>query len=123
MTYLGIDYGAAKIGLAKAFSETGIATPFRIIKHTPTLVQDIGTIVKAESIDTIVVGYPYSLSGKTNPQTAIVDVFVASLKILGVPVVIADERFTSRGAVSKGADDASAAALMLQTYLDAESNR
>lgn len=119
MTYLGIDYGAVKIGLAKAFSETGIATPFSIIKNTANLANDLALIVAAESIDMIVVGYPLSLSGKENPQTAIVDDFVASLEALGVPVAVQDERFTSRGAISRGDDDSSAAALLLQMYIDA----
>ena len=89
----------------------------------------------------LVVGMPWSLDGRAGPQAHVVAECVEELRRLtDMPVVTWDERFTSaeadrrlleartaaqargRGkgsAPPKGAQDAVAAAVMLQAYLDA----
>jgi len=114
MNYLGIDYGKAKIGLALAKNNVKVATPFRIVKS----INDISNIIAEEKIDEIVVGYPLSLSGNKSDQTREVDKFIDEIRKLGKPVYQQDERFSSRAAVSDSEDDASAASLILQTYLE-----
>ena len=119
MNYLGIDFGLSKIGLAKGSDALNIATPFDILSHSSNLIDDLSKIVKENEIDEIVVGFPLSLSGAENKQTKIVDDFIGKLKILGKPIHKQDERFSTRSAVSEGKDDdSSAAALILQTFLD-----
>src|SRR3989339_1360203 len=118
MNYLGIDYGQSKIGLAKASSELPIATPLGVIKNKSAIFEDLEIIIAEEGITQIVVGYPLSLSGKIGSQAKEVDAFIKKLRPLSIPVAKQDERFSSKSAVASGDDDASAAALILQTYLD-----
>lgn len=118
MNYLGIDYGEKKIGLSKASSELPIAVPFKIVASDRDVIAQIKDIVASESVDEIVVGYPLSLSGEAGAQTKVVDEFITQLSLLGKPVHKQDERFSTRAAVSAGQDDGSAAALILQMYLD-----
>jgi putative holliday junction resolvase len=114
-TYLGIDFGKSKIGIAKASEEVKIATPLQIIR---TGIDEVKKVIKEEEVDEIVVGYPLSLSGEIGPQAKEVDEFIHQLKDIGVIIHKQDERFSSRGAVSTGDDDSSSAAIILQTYLD-----
>lgn len=118
MNYLGIDYGQSKIGLAKASSETKIATPFKIIKNNPDIISEISQIVKNESVGQIIVGWPLSLSGQMSEQTKAVESFISLLKKLGKPIHKQDERLTTKSAIAAKDDDSSAAALILQIYLD-----
>ena len=117
MNYLGIDYGQSKIGLAKATNEVKIATPLRVIRGG---IEEVKSAIKEEEIDEIIVGYPLNLSGKQGAQTKEVDGFIKKLELLNKPIHKQDERFSSRSAVSEGDDDASAAALILQTWLDSQ---
>ena len=95
----------------------------------------------AHDADTLVVGMPWSLDGRSGPQAKLVAAFVKQLKELTeLPVATWDERLTSveadrrlRGGRSKGrgkdakppagAQDAVAASIMLQAYLDAQRRR
>lgn len=85
----------------------------------------------ADGLSTIVVGLPRRLDGSDNDQTPIVRVFAAGLaRASGLPVILQDERLTSREAESrlalrerdwrkrKAKLDAAAAAIILQDYLD-----
>ncbi|MDP1709347.1 MAG: Holliday junction resolvase RuvX, partial [Candidatus Komeilibacteria bacterium] len=62
--------------------------------------------------------YPLSLSGEAGEQAKEVDDFIEKLRSLSIPIAKQDERFSTKSAVAAGDDDASAAALILQTYLD-----
>ena len=119
MNYLAIDYGSKKIGLAKAAVELKIATPFKILQNSPRVFADLRQIIKQEEIDELVVGYPLTLKGETGKQAQAVEKFIKKMSIFNLPISRQDERFSSRGAVgSKFGNDASAAALILQSYLD-----
>lgn len=122
MNYLGIDYGSAKIGLAKAESELRIATPLRVIANERAVVKALSDIIQQEAIDEIIVGYPFTLSGESGAQAALVDEFIKKIEAIGKPIQKQDERFSTRSAVSFGEDHASAAALILQTYLDSHAH-
>lgn len=119
MNYLGIDYGKSKIGLAKASDDAKVATPMRIISNDQNTIKTLEEIIEINSIDEIVIGYPLSLSGEAGPQAREVDAFIDELKDLEKPIHKQDERFSSKSAVAqKGDDDASAASLILQTYVE-----
>ena len=134
---LGIDYGERRIGLAISDSMSIIAQPL------DTLVQDrqggwrrrLEEILAEQEVVTIVVGYPLTMKGGHSRQTDRVDDFIAALKLqTGLPVDTYDERLTSvaarralvaqgvRTGHNKGAVDRTAAAIMLQDYLDSRAN-
>ncbi len=120
MNYLGIDYGEAKIGLAKASDEARVAVPFRTVLNSADLIDQLERIILAEAIQHIVVGYPLMLSGDEGAATNMVDGFIEKLKTLSLPITTQDERFsTTSGSLSRERDHPAAAALILATYLEA----
>lgn len=139
MSILGIDYGAKKIGLAKSDDEQRLALPLEILANTgrQNVLTRLKEICQEYNIDRIVIGVPISLqSGKQktfwwqkdlqNKQMKEVLEFISWLKDnIDLPIEIEDERLTTKMAnglrkdlVKKGPDDAVAAMLILQTYLD-----
>lgn len=86
---------------------------------------------ESDGLEAVVLGFPRRLSGEPNAQTAIVESLAALLRgLIDVPLVLQDERLSSREAESllarrekdwrkrKGLLDAAAAAVILQDYLD-----
>jgi putative holliday junction resolvase len=136
---LGIDYGARRIGLALSDATATLASPWRLIQRPPSeaetlrlMIQEITVLAKDDDgLEAVVVGWPRRLDGSPTAQTAIVETFARALKAqIGVPVILQDERLSSREAESRLARretdwrkrkaklDAAAAAVILQDYLD-----
>jgi len=139
MAILGIDYGAKKIGLAVSDEQQKLALPLEVLINLSQaeILNKIKEISQKYNIDQIVVGVPVSFSaGKKetllrevdlqNQQMKEVLAFVSWLKEKGDwPVEVEDERLSTKMAnglrrdlIKKGPDDAVAAMLILQSYLD-----
>lgn len=123
MKYLGVDFGTKRVGLA--ISEGNLATPWRVIKvrGLSDLVEKIPQIVRVENFEKIVVGLPEGSTGEKAQK------FIRLLLEKGLDVTSADETLTSKKALKvmieagygrqkRKSDDAIAAALILQNYLD-----
>lgn len=131
MTYLGIDYGSKRIGLAIAADDTS-AVPYRTIQNDPgSTVKEILDIINAEHVDVIVIGSPKSMTAlNTYPIADAVEQFIAELSgQITVPIEREDERLSSRQADAlkhefggSGQRDAVAAMLILETYLERQRN-
>src|SRR3989344_4784574 len=112
MKYLGIDYGAKRIGLAVS------------VENNANVFGVLSGLVNKEKVGCIIVGDTRTLSGSENPVTPASDTFAEELKThVGVPVERAIEAMSSIEAsryAEKGNehDDAAAAAVILQRYLD-----
>ncbi len=132
MKLLGVDYGTKKTGLATADTAVPLAFPLRTVEaETPeAAARAVAEAASAEGADRIVVGMPYRLSGDDEPGESerAVTVFLAALRPLtGLPIETEDERLSTAaasrllkeagGAKKRGADDALAAAAILETYL------
>ena len=133
---LGIDYGERRMGLAVSDPLEIIAKPLRTLdrQNIPDLFFELQNIVKEKDINIIVVGLPLTLKGKYSEQTNIVQNFIDQLKqVVNIPVVHIDERLSSMAAIrslqelgiktghEKGRIDETAAAIILQEYLDSQS--
>lgn len=137
MSILGIDYGAKKIGLAKSDKEQTMALPLEVLtnKTRSELLIRLNEICQEHDVFKIVVGVPVSLSRGSsqvllrevaNKQMQEVLEFIEWLKKhIHLPIEMEDERLSTKMAnglmkgTAKGkADDAVAAMLILQTYLD-----
>ena len=121
MKYLGIDYGAKRIGLA--ISTEGIAFPRGVIANDDSAIADIKNIVQKEHVESIVAGDTRSFGGQANPITERADDFFERLeRALALPVIRAFEAGRSVEASRYSPDDEkrddAAAALILQRYLD-----
>jgi putative Holliday junction resolvase len=113
-----------------------LATPAGVIRRSGDAEADRRALVARateEAVDTVVVGLPLSLSGETGraAEAALAEV-EALRQLLSVPVVTHDERLTTVSAVRalrssgrstrrrpRGDVDSAAAAVLLQSWLDA----
>ena len=127
-SYLALDVGEKRIGVAVGDSGVRIAIPFETIEVDGTEVEQIARLVVNEDTDTIVVGYPRNQSGEPTAQTAYVEAFAKQLQDMASHVVFQDESLTSVLAeqrlkaqgkpYTKGDIDAQAATIILQDYLE-----
>ena len=133
---LGVDYGGRRIGLALSDPLWIIAKPFKVIdrKKTGDYLSAILEIAKENDVKRIVVGVPLTLRGEHSQQTEIVNKFIEELFSVGkIRVIPIDERLSSVAAKlslreqgvktghEKGRVDETAAAIILQEYLDSQS--
>ena len=133
---LGLDYGERRIGLALSDPLGIIARPLTIIDRKKIVdhISRISEIVSEKKVTSIVVGLPITLKGHYSKQTDIVLAFIEQLKSdLQIPIMAIDERLSSVAAKKslqaqaiktgheKGLVDETAAAIILQEYLDSQS--
>ena len=134
-TYLGVDYGTKRIGLALA-DELGIALPLGTIPGVdfPDWMGEMKRVVKERGVEELVVGYPIHMDGAVGKRAKEVDIFISELaETFSLPVHRVDERLTSVAAAEsiqrkpkgkkgrKPADgriDATAASLILRDFLE-----
>lgn len=131
MRYLGVDYGSKKVGLAFSDEAGTMGFPHTIMRNSPRLVEEICALIAKEQVGAVVIGESRSLAGDENPIAEDARAFgnqVAELS--GVPICYESEVFTtalarrapekemkSRAPKRRAAVDASAAALILTSYL------
>lgn len=125
MRYLGIDYGDKRIGVALSDAEGTIAFPRETIENRgdSAVLSFLKDIIKKEGVDALIVGLPLGQDRKETEQTKKVQAFIGLLhREIMLPVDSEDELLTTSIARGEGIEkehvDASAAALILQTYLD-----
>jgi putative Holliday junction resolvase len=129
---LGLDLGQSRIGVAISDDARRVAVPFGTV-HTgaPDDVKAIARIVAENGVTEIVVGLPLSLSGASGEGADHARKFAEALRgFLGISVALQDERLSTveaeRGLREAGVGgrsrravvDQSAAAIILQSYLD-----
>ena len=129
---LGLDLGDVRIGVAISDSERHLAVPMGTV-HTgaPADLKAIANLVREHEVTLVVVGHPLRMSGAPGTRARHTEEFVDALRhALPVPVVLQDERLSTveadralRDAGAGGRDrrravDRSAAAVILQSYLD-----
>ena len=131
MRYLGIDFGSKRIGLALSDEEGMIAYPHSVVKNTKNTLDEIMAIYRKEGADEVVIGESKNLDGTPNPIMEDIDDFVAMWTMVdGTIINYEPEFYSSHQAVKmRGKDakhdkiDASAAAIILQSYLDRLKNK
>lgn len=126
MRYLGIDYGTKHIGIAVSDERGSIAFPREPILNGTLAVNDISDIVSREEVEEIVIGDSLTLSGEANTITEACHAFIKKLESdVGLPVHSVREAWSSAEAMryapkGKRHEDSSAAAIILQRFLDAK---
>lgn len=139
MRVLGVDFGGKRIGLALSDATAMLASPWQTVPGGPPIVAAarLAPVIAdlaadADGLEAIVVGLPRRLDGSDNDQTPLARAFAAELaRVSSLPVILQDERLTSHEAETrlavrerdwrkrKAKLDATAAAIILQDYLDA----
>jgi len=123
MKYLGIDYGTKRVGIALSDMEGLLAYPHSVIAAEKDLHKVVLGIASREQVGTIVIGESHNFSGEPNPIMKKIIIFRDALtQETPLPVVFEPEVLTSQEAKriqgENDLHDASAAAVMLQSYLD-----
>lgn len=130
---LALDVGRVRIGVAMSDPMGMIAQPFEVIDRRKTqALERIHHLVQTYEVTTLVVGRPTTLSGHDGPAVEATEAFVGALaKVVALPVHWCDERLSTAQAQRLMIDggvrrerrrhqiDKVAAALILQSYLDA----
>ncbi len=133
MRILALDVGEQRTGVALSDPLGVLASPLTVLTG-PTReaqLEAIEQLTRKHQVEKVIVGYPRSLSGDIGPQAQRVDQYVEQLRAhLQVPVVLWDERLSTAQAerlihetgrsVQRERIDAAAAAVILQSYLDAQ---
>jgi putative Holliday junction resolvase len=133
MRTMALDVGDKHIGVALSDPLGILASPHSIIERRGESddVAAIVQIVNQYQVKRIIIGLPLSLSGRVGEQAEKVHAFAEHLtKHTDIPLELRDERMTTVSAKRlmregrnkknrhSGRDDAVAAAVLLQSYID-----
>ena len=137
MRILAIDHGTKRMGIAISDELQMIAQPVEFIPAEPfaDFLARLKELLREKQVELIVVGLPRNMNGSYGPAALKVQEFVAALKnAVTVPIRTWDERLTSaqanrfllegnvRREKRKEKVDQTAAAILLQSFLDGQSN-
>ncbi|MGH9134439.1 MAG: Holliday junction resolvase RuvX [Ilumatobacteraceae bacterium] len=139
MRALGVDLGSKRIGIAVSDRSGTIASPLTVVHRSRSSRRDldeIARIARDEEVEVVVVGLPLTLGGEVGraAEAAIVEADRLAT-VVDVPVETHDERLTTvtadrrlieagmRGEARRRVVDKVAAAVMLQSWLDARHAR
>ena len=136
MKYIGIDFGTKRVGIALSDDSGTLARPSGVLKNTSSLLSELESMIAKEGVDSIVIG-----SSEGNKVQNDINELVGQLTLTTMlPVELMNESFSSveahgrKGkeqmaaratrAPQKPTDlDARAAAVILQRFLDKQSNK
>jgi len=131
--FLGIDFGAQYTGIALSDQGGTLAFPLTTFNHLSRakLQKEINVLVNTHQVETIVVGLPISLDGDLHSQGLKTLSFIEYLGLhCPIPIQAWNEQYSTEKAIQilhetghrpskeKGQLNATAAAVILQDYLD-----
>ena len=127
MRYMGIDYGSKRIGIALSDENGAMAFPEAVVANNSKALGTIITLMDQKKVEVVVIGDSKNFKGEDNMIMSEVRNFVEKLKKQrNISIVFEPEFLTSAEAERlQGANehiDASAAALILKSYLEKQTN-
>lgn len=132
---MGIDHGERRVGVALSDEDSRIAQPHDTLarRDPDALIAAVAELARDHEVAEIVVGLPLTLEGREGASARRARRFAERLgAATGLPIVLWDERLTTvaaqrtlgeagvRARDQRAMIDRVAAALMLQSYLDAK---
>ncbi|MBR5587163.1 MAG: Holliday junction resolvase RuvX [Clostridia bacterium] len=134
MKYIGVDYGKARIGVAKSDPLGVLATPIETIHEKNFRIQldKLCEIAQKEKADKLIFGLPKNMDGTEGESAELIREFAGKASDrLGIPYEFVDERLSTVSAhrilndvnmsgSKKRRDvvDTVSAVIILQSYLD-----
>ena len=122
MRILGIDYGTKRIGVAVSDEKRNFALPLVVIRNSELAIREIVEIARQHEVKEIVLGESRNYKQEPNSIFEESVEFKKQLEELGFTVYLELEFMTSVQAErlqgKNEMSDASAAALILQSYLE-----
>ncbi len=127
MKFLGIDYGLKRIGISVSDDKGKMAFPDSVLDNDKNIFDNLSKICDEKGIGEIVVGESKKLNGEDNVIMADIKKFIEELKkITGRSIHLEPEFMTSiQASRIQGENkmlDASAATIILQSFLDKRNN-
>lgn len=130
---MGLDLGEKTIGIAVGDPGHMIATPVTTIRRTKFTVdaQQLLKVIDDRQVGGLVIGLPLNMDGSEGPRSQASRAYARNLGVLGLPVLLWDERWSTVGAERGLLDqdmsrakrkeriDSAAAAVILQGAIDA----
>ncbi|MDP3962685.1 MAG: RuvX/YqgF family protein [bacterium] len=127
MRHMGIDYGSKRVGIAVSDEAGEFAMPLIVLNTSKNLVKEIEDIAKENKVVEMVMGESKNYKGEANAILPESMNLKKDLEEAGFTVHFEPEFMTSANAERfQGKNDmldASAAALILQSYLDTNKNK
>ncbi len=135
---LGLDVGSRRVGVALSDATRSIAAPYATITHRGVrrLVAELVAVCHVEQVSEVVIGIPRQADGRAGTAARLPKRVAEELRHAGYQVDLWDERGTTvdarrllagnvpaRRARARGMVDRIAAALILQSYLEAVPQR
>ena len=128
-TFIALDIGEKRIGVAQADNEVRIAFPLCTIDVDELLLKRLREVITEAQPSLLIIGYPRNQQGEPTAQTREVERVAKELEVLGVPIVFQDESLTSilsedylkrhNKTYTRADIDAHAAAIILGDYMEA----
>lgn len=133
MRVLALDHGTKRVGLAISDEMGMIAQPLTFLPAEPIaeLFEGLKKVIAEKNVEQILVGIPRNMDGSYGPAAEKARKFIEQLKeVVTIPIRTWDERLTSaqanrdmiqgglRREERKLKADQTAAAILLQSYLD-----
>jgi len=125
MRYLALDIGTKKTGVAFYDDATGIPLPLETITHASKdeFATHVEELARTRMVDKIVCGLPLLPSGEEGMQATIVREYTALLESRGFPCSLFDERYTTPRDERSSDGNASAACMILHSFLSQTHSR
>lgn len=127
MRFLGIDYGEKNIGIACSDESDSMAFPVSVIKNDKNKLANIRSICLERNVGAVVIGESLNLKGEPNLIMKEIELFKENIEAnLKLPVFLEQEFYTTRQSIHIQGEnkmtDASAATIILQSFLDKRRN-
>jgi putative Holliday junction resolvase len=119
---MGIDFGSTRVGIASTDESGEFALPRAVVPNTEHLLDEVVRLAREWQIQKIIVGESKNLDGSHNPIHSKARDFVELLRSHDLEIEFHPEVYTSMEAKQlqgkNNMTDASAAALILKSYID-----
>ena len=127
MRLMALDYGTKRVGVASTDESGKFALPRTVLDNDEALLQNILRLKEECGAEKIVIGESKNLDGTPNPVFDDINKFKKLLEEHGAEVVLHPEIFTTVEARRLQGNtlmtDASAAALILKSFIDTMYNK
>ena len=128
MKRMGFDFGSKKIGIALSDDSGVMAFPHAVVPNDEKFFSYLEALVNERKVKEIIIGHSLNNQGAPNQIHTAVEALLLDITLhLGIPVHLEPEQYSSKQAAQvqgkSGLLDASAAALILDSYLTKLKNK
>jgi putative Holliday junction resolvase len=125
---MGIDYGSKKIGIALTDDSGVMAFPHAVVPNDAQFLSYVEKLVSERGVAEIVIGHSLNNDGTPNKIHAAVEAFITDVTLhIGIPVHLEPEQYSTQQATQLQGKtdlvDASAAALILDSFITKQKNK